>query len=196
VFLFLFYFIIVVEGKSNWFLSSFFFVLVVPSSFTPWRWTRTHRSSFVVGDELCQDCPHWRVMERVVPRAPTSVVRQPFSNPVILGGGNRSSVVGGCLYPGNCRVHPSGCPSVRPVRVVRVRGDPPPMFVPRPYMRLPGRKHSPPRGLNGVSLFSPRLEDTQEALNYLLRNVGEVFDSYERCLGELDAWRAYFSSGK
>jgi len=137
-----------------------FFFVVVHSSFSPWRWTRTHRSSCAVGNEICQNCPHSRIIERTAPRAPTSVARQPSSNPAILGGGARSPVlpralqVGGCLPSGNCRVHPSGCPSVRPARLVRVRGDPPNAFISLPYMRLPGRDNSPPGTLNGVSVFS------------------------------------------
>jgi len=99
------------------------------------------------------------------------------------------------VHRGNCRVHSSGCPSVRAVRLVRVRGDPPSAFISRPYLRLPGSDPASTRGLNGVSLYSPRLEESQEALNYLLSNVGIVFESYERCLDELDAWRRYFQSG-
>jgi len=147
--------------------------------FSPWRWTRTHRSSGGVEGWVCADCPHSRVFGRSSLSASPVVARQPYSDPAILGGGRRPSCLRGTgqgvFRAVGCRVHPSGCPSVRPSRLVRVRGDPPSMFIPRPYMRLPGREHSPPRGLNDVSLFSPRLEDTQEALNYLLRNVGKCF---------------------
>jgi len=125
------------------------------------------------------------------------------STPTLLcwGGGIRSPVlsrglqVGGCVHPGNCRVHPSGCPSVRPVRVVHVRGDPPSAFIARPYLRFPGSDPASARGLNGVSLYSPGLEESRDALTYLLGNIDIVFESYEQCLDELDAWRRYFHSG-
>jgi len=160
-----------------------------------WRWTPTHRSAHDLGGVVCGNCPHTRLFER------SSLARQPYSNPIILGGGIQSPVlpiglqVGGCVYPGNCRVHPSGCPSVRPVRVVRVRGDPPSAFIARPYLRFPGSDPASARGLNGVSLYSPRLEESRDALTYLLSNIDIVFESYEECLDELDAWRRYFHSG-
>jgi len=46
-----------------------------------------------------------------------------------------------------------------------------------------------------VTLYSPRLEESRDALTYLLSNVDIVFESYERCLDELDSWRRYFHSG-
>jgi len=80
------------------------------------------------------------------------------------------------VHPGNCRVHPSGCPSVRPVRVVHVRGDPPSAFISRPYLRFPGSDPASARGLNGVSLYLPRLEESRDALTYLLSNIDIVFE--------------------
>jgi len=168
---------------------------------TSWRWTRTHRSAYDLGGVACGNCPHTRVFERFASGRLVPPARQPFTNPIILGGGVRSPVlpigmqVGGCVYPGNCRVHPSGCPSVRPVRVVRVRGNPPSAFIARPYLRFPGGDPASVRGLNGVSLYSPRLEESRDALSYLLSNIDIVFESYEKCLDEIDAWRRYFHSG-
>jgi len=92
-------------------------------------------------------------------------------------------------------VHPSGCPPVLPTHLVRVRVDPPSAWISRPYLRFPGSDPAATRGLNGVTLYSPRLEENRDALTYLLMNVDIVFESYERCLDELDAWRRYFHSG-
>jgi len=127
------------------------------------------------------------------------VARQPYRDANILGGGLRSPgppvAVQGGSCPVGCRVHPSGCPPVQLTRLVRVRGDPPSAFISRPYLRYPGSDPASTRGLNGVSLYSPRLGESRDALNYLLANVGTVFESYERCLGEIDAWRRYYHSG-
>jgi len=127
------------------------------------------------------------------------VARQPYRNPNILGGGLRSPGLAGAVQGGSCpvvcRVHPSGCPPVLPTRMVRVRGNPPSSFISRPYLRFPGSDPASSRGLNGVSLYSPRLDESRDALSYPLSNVEVVFESYERCLDELDAWRRYYHSG-
>jgi len=147
---------------------------------------KRHGGSGAVGGWGCAECPHSRVFGlSALSAAPTTVARQPFSNPTVLGGGIRSPVlppalqVGGCVHLGNCRVHPSGCPSVRLVRLVPVRGDPLSAWISRPYLRFPGSDPASTRGLNGVTLYSPRLEESRDALTYLLSNVEVVFESYE-----------------
>jgi len=99
-------------------------------------------------------------------RLVASLGRQPNSVPFVLGGGRRPVV---------------------PSHVVRVRGDPPSGFIPRPYMSSTGRRSS---------LYSPPVPATHDALVFLLGNVMTVFNAYEACLDELDAWRRYFSSGQ
>jgi len=123
--------------------------------------------------------------------------RQPNSVPFVLGGRRRPLVpvcVGqdrACGYPGVCRTHPGsvsgGGAPVSPSRVVRVRGNPPSGFIPRPYMSSTGARSS---------LYSPPAPDAHDALVFLLGNVMTVFNSYEACLDEVDAWRRYFCSGQ
>jgi len=146
---------------------------------SPWRWTRTHSNSGALEGWVCADCPHTRVL---------GVARQPYRDANILGGGLRSpgppGAVQGGSCPAVCRIHPFGCPLVLPMRLVRVRGDPPSAWISRPYLRSPGSDPASSRGLNGVSLYSPRLDESRDALTYLLSNVETVFESYERCLDE------------
>jgi len=128
------------------------------------------------------------------------VARQPYRDANIFGGGLRSPGLPGAVHGGSCpvvcNVHPSGCPPVLPTRLVRVREDPPSAFISRPYLRFPGSDPASSRGLNGVSLYSPRLDESRDALTYLLSKVETVFESYERCLDEIDAWRRYYHSGR
>jgi len=94
--------------------------------FSSWRWTRTHRSSGAVGDWGCADCPHTRVFGLSgLSASLTIAARQPYGDPIVLGGGPRPpglpGVVQGGSCPVGCRVHPSGWPPVLPTRLVRVR---------------------------------------------------------------------------
>jgi len=177
----------------------FLFFVGVDRPFSSWQWTRTHRSEYDLGGVACGNCPHSRLFERVESENSFTPARQPYNDPIILGGGPRLPGPPGVVQSGSwlvvCRVHPSGCPPVLPTRMVRVRGDPPSSFISRPYLRFPGSDPASSRGLNGVSLYSPRLDESRDALSYLLSNVEIVFESYERCLDELDAWRRYYHSG-
>jgi len=171
----------------------------VDRPYSPWQWTRTHRSSGALEGWVCADCPHTRVLGRSALSTAPGIARQPYTDPNILGGGVRPPGLPGAVQGGSCpvvcRVHPSGCPPVLPTRMVRVRGDPRSSFISRPYLKFPGSYRASSRGLNGVTLYSPRLEESRDALMYLLSNVEIVFESYERCLDELDAWRRYYHSG-
>jgi len=68
----------------------------------------------------------------------------------------------------------------------RVRGDPPSMYIPRPY-------------LNGVvrasSLPTTTPAEVHNALVFLLGNVRKVFDAFEASLNGLDAWHHYYDFG-
>jgi len=162
----------------------FLFVGVV----LPWRWSRTHRSSGALG---CDACPHSRVFESRATRVGAAVGRQPNSVPFVLGGPRRSAdpvPVGACMYPGSCRAHVGSLrASLGAFRMLRVRGNPPSGFIPRPYVSTTGRRSS---------LFSPSIPATHDALVLLLGDVMTVFNAYEACLGELDAWRRFFCSGR
>jgi len=125
------------------------------------------------------------------------VGRLPYSDPVVLGGRRRLLVPvraeqgRACGYPGSCRTHPGsvsgeGAP-VCPSRMVRVWGNPPSGFIPRPYMSTTGGRSS---------LYSPPAPATHDALVFLLGNVMTVLNAYEACLDEVDAWRRYFCSGQ
>jgi len=157
----------------------------------PWRWSRTHRSSGALG---CDACPHSRVYESRAARMVAPLGRQPNSVPFVLGGPRRPAdpeIVGrgrACRYPGSCRAH-SGrlLAPLGPSRIVRVWGNPPSGFIPRPYVTTTGRRSS---------LYSPPIPATHDALVFLLGNVMTVFNAYEACLNELDAWRRYFCSGQ
>jgi len=65
----------------------------------------------------------------------------------------------------------------------RVRGDPPSMYIPCPF-------------LNGViratSSSTTTPAEAHDALIFLLGNVRKVFDAFEASLNELDAWRRYY----
>jgi len=160
----------------------------------PWRWSRTHRRS---GDLGCSACPHTRVFESRAVKVVAPVGCQPYSNPVMLGGRRRPVVSGRveqggvCGFPGSCRTHPGsvfgGGAPVCPSRMVSVRGNPPSVFIPRPYMRSTGVRSS---------LYAPAAPATHDALVFLLGNVMTVFDAYEACLEEVDAWHRYFCSGQ
>jgi len=120
--------------------------------------------------------------------------RQPNSVPVVLGGPRRPLVPvraeqgRACGFPGRCRTHPGTVSGVwAPSRMVRVRGNPPSGFIPRPYMSSTGERSS---------LYAPPAPATHDALLFLLGNVTTVFNAYEACLDELDAWRRYFCSGQ
>jgi len=74
---------------------------------------------------------------------------------------------------------------VSPIRLRRVRGEPPSYYIPRPYLRDVIRSSS----------SSPTATDTHDALVFMLANVRKIFDSYEASLTELESWRRYFNSG-
>jgi len=130
-------------------------------------------------------------------RVVAPVGRQPYSDPVMLGGHRRPVVSGRveqgrvCGFPGSCRTHPGsifgGGAPVCPSRMVRVRGDPPSGFIPRPYMSATGGRSS---------LYAPPVPATHDALVFLLGNVMTVFKVYEASLDEVDVWRRYFCSGQ
>jgi len=127
-------------------------------------------------------------------RVVAPLARQPNSVPVVLGGPRRPAdpvlVERGraCIHPGSCRTHTGRLLApVVPSRMVRVRGNPPSGFIPRPYVSTTGRRSS---------LYSSPISATHDALVFLLGNVMTVFNAYEACLDELDAWRRYFCSGQ
>jgi len=122
------------------------------------------------------------------------LARQPNSVPFVLGGPRRVAdpvlVERGraCMYPGSCRAHSGSLLApLGPSRMVRVRGNPPSGFIPRPYVSATGRRSS---------LYSPSIPATHDALVFLLGNVMTVFNAYEACLDEVDGWRRYFCSGR
>jgi len=67
----------------------------------------------------------------------------------------------------------------------RVYGNPPSLYIPRPYLN----------GVVRASSGATTPAETYDALAFLLGNVKKVFDGFEATLNELDAWRRYYGLG-
>jgi len=104
--------------------------------------------------------------------------RQPNSVPFVLGGRRRLEIPvpaergWACVYPGSCRthlgVHSAKESSLSASRHIRVRGNPPSGFIPRPYMSSTGGRSS---------LYSPPAPATHDAMVFLFGNVMTVFNA-------------------
>jgi len=106
-----------------------------------------------------------------------------FHSFIYLGPSRLSRSADRCDDPGNCIYHN---PVVSPIRMRRVRGDPPSLYIPRPYLNGVIRA-------NTSSTTTP--VESHDALLFLLGNVRKVFVAFEASLNELDAWRRYYDFG-
>jgi len=95
-----------------------------------------------------------------------------------------------CDRPGHCDLHPrvpTPLSLLLSPTIVRVRGLPPSQRIPRPFRLDVSRD---------PATFVASSKDSHMALYDLLSNVRMVFNTLEKCLDELDAWRIYIASGQ